>query len=630
MKDSNYFDSNSAGTTGLFESMTEKQEAQHETTMSDEMKHRIDAGGAAGIFAGDIGVTESDVNSIKMINKDAVRMAHTQSYNKDGTIHYDGVLGTFDYNPNEFMLKSAPCKDLDGTDTEVVVLKYIGNETDGSKIHIPEGLENGYMTFMGSDITSTPKLPKSLRHGDAMFQNCQNLKDASAELPKGMESASFMYACCDNMTEGPKKIPGSIDYANFMFVECKNLLNTPKIENGIKSGEFMFADCKNLTENPKPPRSMTDKAHITYGCDSLDAQADMKRMNDIEKQRAKLEQRLSRPTFRQKMGSAFSAVMQTHALHQMGYGFMSAPIMAHMMRKNGMFNKSMAGGWSAMAQSAKHGRGFMAAMAVASASNAGVRERKQAEKKDATMAAFDKAYDSGSFVISKKAASDVKNDLKHRKFQHVVDFMNEGPEARRALQESYGGEAMCMNKMLDRVAGKDGTLNMATQKAAKDWYDKRLSNAAMYYAEGVEQIRNCEFKTMQDRDKAMQGLKEITKMKLNPLLKSMEESQEKYHLFNNGDLNKYDKLSKYIPGFETESKAFSRRMSPNEDHLKNAKSDFQSQTAAHYVSGAERFYDRRSSDLDNESTKRSNRSRMKAVFDAMDDGCDDCNYGMDK
>ena len=41
---------------------------------------------------------------------------------------YEGPLGCFEYNPNEFIITER---------NDSLILKYIGSNTDGSQIHIP-------------------------------------------------------------------------------------------------------------------------------------------------------------------------------------------------------------------------------------------------------------------------------------------------------------------------------------------------------------------------------------------------------------------------------------------------------------------------------------------------------------
>ncbi len=67
--------------------------------------------------------------------------------------HYEGEFGIFDYDDTEFKVVSGDealdyvCEDI-GKDS---ILYYIGKETDGSKIKIPEGIKDCSGMFYGCE-----------------------------------------------------------------------------------------------------------------------------------------------------------------------------------------------------------------------------------------------------------------------------------------------------------------------------------------------------------------------------------------------------------------------------------------------------------------------------------------------
>ena len=81
-----------------------------------------------------------------------------QTIEEDGLIHYKGGLGDFTYNPNEFQIEQINVEP-DGYGNAggpMPILKYIGRETDGDKIKIPDGVASLTLTFADTHITSAP------------------------------------------------------------------------------------------------------------------------------------------------------------------------------------------------------------------------------------------------------------------------------------------------------------------------------------------------------------------------------------------------------------------------------------------------------------------------------------------
>ncbi|MBE5844115.1 MAG: hypothetical protein E7302_08010 [Butyrivibrio sp.] len=89
-----------------------------------------------------------------------------QAYTDEAAMkRYTGRLGTFLYNPKEFEIK------LSSAGLEY--LAYIGMETDGDKIKIPEGLIIARNMFKGrDDLISAPVVPKGVSDVTSMFLGC--------------------------------------------------------------------------------------------------------------------------------------------------------------------------------------------------------------------------------------------------------------------------------------------------------------------------------------------------------------------------------------------------------------------------------------------------------------------------
>lgn len=150
--------------------------------------------------------------------------------------HYDGPLGTFDYDDTQFELQdtdrdvSDGCMSLfndyeggncvyciddlaeDLLDASKQYLRYVGSETDGSKIHIPDGIKSCMGMFARTDIESVPSIPDSALFIDGMCLCCRNLEVASA-LPARLKNMGYCwfntYAGCYNIDS--IAVPGDDD-----------------------------------------------------------------------------------------------------------------------------------------------------------------------------------------------------------------------------------------------------------------------------------------------------------------------------------------------------------------------------------------------------------------------------------
>ena len=129
--------------------------------------------------------------------------------------HYDGGehgIGVFDYG-EDFKIEKTNSGDR---------LFYIGNEPDGSKIRIPEGIKECEGMFSRNEsLTTPPVIPSSVKACNYMFAYCKALKEAP-EIPDGVLSCYGMFLGCESLTKKPK-IPDSVWNTEEMFDECKNI-----------------------------------------------------------------------------------------------------------------------------------------------------------------------------------------------------------------------------------------------------------------------------------------------------------------------------------------------------------------------------------------------------------------------
>lgn len=483
---------------------------------------------------------------------------HVQHKNKDGSMHYDGVLGSFDYDTSMFELHTVDVPETEHFPAgQYEVLRYIGNESDGNKIKIPEGITNTSFMFMNSGINSMPKIPDGVEIADSMFSGCELMRVADKPFPSSLNSANFMFFGCGALDKGPDLIPGTVKDTNFMFGNCAKLKNTPRLLSGIENGEFMFCNCASLTDAPKIPSTMNEYSGMTYRCDGMDAKTDASNEAKMAQKRASLESKLDRNTFIEKVGSGFGAIMQCHALRQAGYGFIMAPIMTHIMRKNGSFDKSLSGG---LAVSSVRRGGLTGVLLGGLAGKINKHGEKQRAKSAEKLDQFDRmnANVTGtnrtqSMRVMAVADKDVESGL----FSRVQGLSETEKMPYRAR---FGGNYDVCEKVMGKVFDMSkSTMNPKEKHAISEWYQKEVAACAAYYGEAKRTIK-AKYKSGPEYDKAMVGLDEVSKMQLEPLLNSVEYVQDKYHLFNDGDIRNIARMVQDMPSEKNKAANFATRM----------------------------------------------------------------------
>ena len=98
---------------------------------------------------------------------------------------------------------------------------YIGNETDGSKIVIPNGVIDLSDTFRGSKLVMPPFIPDSVVYCNCTFYSSCFLTQA-AELPNGVLDTSNMYHGCKSLVNAGS-IPSTVVNCDEMFSGCSVL-----------------------------------------------------------------------------------------------------------------------------------------------------------------------------------------------------------------------------------------------------------------------------------------------------------------------------------------------------------------------------------------------------------------------
>ena len=512
---------------------------------------------------------------------------------EDGMMHHSSSLGNFTYDPSEFEVQRVNVsKQVDNNGlTEdmphngyMYVLRYIGHETDGSKIHVPEGLEDMSLTFTGTDIKSAPKIPSSVTSIYGAFASCHNLETADITIPPSVKAGEFAFCDCTNLKKGPSVVPGTIKNANYMFANCPTLENTPKIGRGVKQGECMFMGCKNLTREPNVPRSMTEYKDMTRGCDGIDAMKDAKAQAQLLKDRDKYAKKLTKKGMLAQIGSGFGFAMQVHAMHQSGYNMLIAPMMVHSMRKNGQLATDFTGGIAANMMTKGGMQGVLGMKLAQTSANNAIKKQQQNRAK---MTDWDNAHAAGQGTRQDlQAQTRARKDLKRGLFKRFS--MEAGSEEKNMYRGIYNQQYGQREQIMRMLDGK-GALDSRTKHNMSHWYQQQMSSCATYYAEGVRSIKDSDMNPV-EKKRAMEGLKEVSRLQMEPLMESAEYMQTSYQIFNDGDMRNIKNLLADLPSEKEKPQSFVERMTDNAVQMReNIRSAMQSgmnrQASRQFTSG---------------------------------------------
>lgn len=109
------------------------------------------------------------------------------------TFHYEGTLGTFDYDSKEWGIHTKTITSKDGMfKTEIPVLRYIGKATAGNDVEIPDGVKCLDYTFEGNTkLETVPYIPDSVESAHAAFMGCKSITRASKDAKEGEHQGGF-------------------------------------------------------------------------------------------------------------------------------------------------------------------------------------------------------------------------------------------------------------------------------------------------------------------------------------------------------------------------------------------------------------------------------------------------------
>jgi len=118
--------------------------------------------------------------------------SYMDDYKNVGTEHYNGKLGSFDYDMSQFRIFKGKSEEF---------LGYIGKETDGSKIQIPEGISNCHRMFWARPLTTMPQFPESAKSSDVPVVDIVGEKNLDRINAKRMRNLSERMASTDTELE---------------------------------------------------------------------------------------------------------------------------------------------------------------------------------------------------------------------------------------------------------------------------------------------------------------------------------------------------------------------------------------------------------------------------------------------
>ena len=176
------------------------------------------------------------------LGKDGEDGTITVSANKKEHNHYEGVLGSFDYDPKVWSIGYKTVYDSIGgetVDAEVPVLRYIGDKKNGNDIKIPEGVKSLDYTFEGNQkLESFPVIPEGVESLHSTFKQCGALDHPCSDFAKDERGAGFLWgnywfnAFGWNESnykrvglDGITVLPDSVKDVSYCFEDCSKLRN---------------------------------------------------------------------------------------------------------------------------------------------------------------------------------------------------------------------------------------------------------------------------------------------------------------------------------------------------------------------------------------------------------------------
>lgn len=153
-------------------------------------------------------------------------------------------------------------------------LRYVGNETDGLRINIPDGILDCKYMFCKTNLTSAPIIPDGVEACTYMFWDCKELVTANIIMPDTVKDCGSMFAQCPKLIMPPVLSSNAINCGS-MFFDDICLEVAPNIPASVLNCLSMFHGCSSLKIGPIFLQTETnkEKVHASYmflGCENLE------------------------------------------------------------------------------------------------------------------------------------------------------------------------------------------------------------------------------------------------------------------------------------------------------------------------------------------------------------------------
>lgn len=174
--------------------------------------------------------------------------------------HHEGELGIFDYDETQFRVNGE-------------LLRYIGEETDGSKIVIPDEVVDLSETFRDSCLETPSKIPESVEYCNCTFEESSLV--TPPVIPEGVVNCESAFRHCRYLTKAAELSEGVLNTEN-MYFGCLNLKDAGSIPSTVTNCKEMFFGCIQLKEAAvfEPGAECCRKA-MYYRCVNLEKAYDV-------------------------------------------------------------------------------------------------------------------------------------------------------------------------------------------------------------------------------------------------------------------------------------------------------------------------------------------------------------------
>lgn len=188
------------------------------------------------------------------LGKDGVDGVITVSSSDNGKNHYEGVLGSFDYDPNQWAIGYKTVYDSIGgesVDTQIPILRYIGSESDGTNIQIPEGVKSLDYTFEGNEnLKWMPDIPDGVESMHGTFKDCESLTNERTDAWWNPTKWFGGNATGWKDRDGNTVLPDTVKDLSYCFENCQKLQVGFEVTNAgtqLQNMDGYARGCKDLT-----------------------------------------------------------------------------------------------------------------------------------------------------------------------------------------------------------------------------------------------------------------------------------------------------------------------------------------------------------------------------------------------